>query len=344
MSFGSANDEGDSGSEVASSDSDDRLQPGYYLKSRHFHLLPENVRAAVALGQEKAKHSEFYYKMKELTDKIAVYKKIFDNRVPAWQRQYNKKKLQQTELLQEKERELFKKEMEQLNKKKLKLKKFQSAAEVLIPVPAPGGIKGVSAPRGLGLSKLESSPRKDETLQQRMAREKQAYMNSGPSSPLGPLPPMKKGVSERQGGAYDSLGNKRTGLALGAAMNPPSPEPKLGTLPLSLEGIDEDEETAHMDPLDQDLQTSTMIGAPKSVSLRNSPIAHGGLKPPLAVDDNILNESLDVPQDQNRAGLEAVYEEELEENKGLEGSSRDKREKSKNDKTSGHHGDTTNAR
>jgi len=80
-------------SQVESSESDDRDQPNYYRKGEQFHLLPENVRAAIELSQEKSKHSEFYYKMKELNDKITVYKKIFDNRVPAWQRQYNKKKL-----------------------------------------------------------------------------------------------------------------------------------------------------------------------------------------------------------------------------------------------------------
>ena len=80
-------------SQVESSESDDRDQPNYYRKGDQFHLLPENVRAAIELSQEKSKHSEFYYKMKELNDKITVYKKIFDNRVPAWQRQYNKKKL-----------------------------------------------------------------------------------------------------------------------------------------------------------------------------------------------------------------------------------------------------------
>ena len=73
-----------SGSDVESSESDDREQPGYLVKGDQFHLLPDNVRAAIELSQEKSKHSEFYYKMKELNDKIRVYKKIFDNRVPAW--------------------------------------------------------------------------------------------------------------------------------------------------------------------------------------------------------------------------------------------------------------------
>ncbi len=55
--------------------------------------------------------------MRDLTDKITVYKKIFDNRVPAWQRAYLRKRLEEQELKQEKERQQFKKEMALINKK-----------------------------------------------------------------------------------------------------------------------------------------------------------------------------------------------------------------------------------
>jgi len=67
-----------------SSDSDDKTQPGFWKKDNDYFKLPENVRHAIEVGKMKAKHSEFYYKMKDLNTKIAVYKQIFDNRVPTF--------------------------------------------------------------------------------------------------------------------------------------------------------------------------------------------------------------------------------------------------------------------
>ena len=37
-------------------------------------MLPDNVKLAIEKSKMKAKHSEFYYRMKNLTAKISVYK------------------------------------------------------------------------------------------------------------------------------------------------------------------------------------------------------------------------------------------------------------------------------
>lgn len=54
-------------------------------------MLPEHVKQAIKAGKMKAKHSEFYYKMRDLNTKIQVYKQIFDTRVPSYQKTHMKK-------------------------------------------------------------------------------------------------------------------------------------------------------------------------------------------------------------------------------------------------------------
>ena len=46
--------------------------------------LPPNVRAAIEKSQQKAKHSEFYYKLSDLNQKIGLYKKIFYSKIPSY--------------------------------------------------------------------------------------------------------------------------------------------------------------------------------------------------------------------------------------------------------------------
>lgn len=61
-------------SDRTSSDEDDKAQKGYFKRTKHFYSLPPNVRNAIELSKEKSKHSEFYYKLKGLNDKISTYK------------------------------------------------------------------------------------------------------------------------------------------------------------------------------------------------------------------------------------------------------------------------------
>jgi len=54
-------------------------------KNKAYWALPENVRNAIDLSKKKSKHSDFYYKMASLNDKIAVYKKIFYTSAPKFE-------------------------------------------------------------------------------------------------------------------------------------------------------------------------------------------------------------------------------------------------------------------
>ena len=45
-----------------------------------FKLLPENVRHALEIRKSKTKHSEFYYTLRSLNDKIDLYTQLFYTR------------------------------------------------------------------------------------------------------------------------------------------------------------------------------------------------------------------------------------------------------------------------
>ena len=57
-----------------SSASDDKTQPQFWRASNEYDSLPEHVKKAIDVGKLKAKHSQFYYRMKDLNHKIHVYK------------------------------------------------------------------------------------------------------------------------------------------------------------------------------------------------------------------------------------------------------------------------------
>lgn len=48
----------------------------------NFSMLPKNVQDAIKLSKKKDKHSPFYYKLKNLKEKITLYKGIFYDKVP----------------------------------------------------------------------------------------------------------------------------------------------------------------------------------------------------------------------------------------------------------------------
>ena len=54
------------------------------VKGAHYNSLPANVRHAIDVGKQKAKHSEFYYRLKGLNERIYTYNGIFYDKVPAY--------------------------------------------------------------------------------------------------------------------------------------------------------------------------------------------------------------------------------------------------------------------
>ena len=71
--------------EVADEESDVSSERGDVAegswKDRHYWALPENVRAAIDVANTKKKHSDFYYKLRLLNEKIHVFTDVFYNKM-----------------------------------------------------------------------------------------------------------------------------------------------------------------------------------------------------------------------------------------------------------------------
>ena len=124
-------EESDPMEDYESSESDDKTQPNFWRRTDEYETLPTNVKKAIDVGKLKAKHSQFYYRMKDLNHKITVYKQIFDSRIPAFQRAFMKKRLLAKQEKQQKARLQFEREMREIHKTQRKnLKRFQTAINV----------------------------------------------------------------------------------------------------------------------------------------------------------------------------------------------------------------------
>ena len=119
-----------SSSELLSSEEDDKSNPAFWRRNKNYHELPENVRHAIEVSNLKAKHSDFYYKLKGLNEKIATYQAIFYSRVPKFHQAYMKKQLDIKQEKQKKEREVFEKEVAAMKLSKMRQNRFMSLANV----------------------------------------------------------------------------------------------------------------------------------------------------------------------------------------------------------------------
>ena len=72
--------------EDGSDESDDEENcpcPGHW-KTKAYYKLPENVRNAIDIAKTKSKHSEFWYKLQTLNDKIYIYRSVYYSKMPAY--------------------------------------------------------------------------------------------------------------------------------------------------------------------------------------------------------------------------------------------------------------------
>jgi hypothetical protein len=66
-------------------------------KTAQYWSLPENVRNAIDIAKMRSKHSEFFYKLQTLNDKIYVFRRIFYNRMPIYDKIFLEKKKKELE-------------------------------------------------------------------------------------------------------------------------------------------------------------------------------------------------------------------------------------------------------
>ena len=69
---------------MTSSDEDDKQNPLYWNVDDEFFKFPNNLQQVITNARLNSKHSDFYYKLKDLNTKINTYKSIFYERVPAY--------------------------------------------------------------------------------------------------------------------------------------------------------------------------------------------------------------------------------------------------------------------
>ena len=84
-----------------SSEEDPDAKENY--KTEAYWSLPENVRQAIDCARRKAKHSDFYIRLKSLNDKIGVYKKIFYTKTPKYEQMFMERKRKRLESMMRKE-------------------------------------------------------------------------------------------------------------------------------------------------------------------------------------------------------------------------------------------------
>ena len=78
------------------------------------------MRAAIDVAKLKSKHSEFWYKLENLNDKLMIFKMLFYSKMPHHQKVfYEKKKAEMDERMQQ-EQAKYEKEMAKLAHKKKK--------------------------------------------------------------------------------------------------------------------------------------------------------------------------------------------------------------------------------
>lgn len=106
-------DSGEADSEMVDTSRQRRVVDTSY-KNGAYWQLPENVRNAIDLAKMKSQHSEFYYRLQTLNDKILVFRSIFYNKMPSYQRAFLQKKQQELEFTLQEQKKLFEAQMQSI--------------------------------------------------------------------------------------------------------------------------------------------------------------------------------------------------------------------------------------
>lgn len=88
-----------------------------YKQNKQYIALPDNVKQAIDKAQSKAAHSDFYYRLQTLNDKIYVFRNVFYTKVPSYQKAFYEKKRQALEEKLNKQKLQFEKEMKDIQLK-----------------------------------------------------------------------------------------------------------------------------------------------------------------------------------------------------------------------------------
>ena len=103
------------------SDEEENLTPmadiDQSYKNDEYWKLPENVRNAIDVAKMKAKHSQFYYRLQTLNDKIFVFRNIYYTKIPYYHRYFLERKKKELEERLLKQKQEFIQEMAIIEKR-----------------------------------------------------------------------------------------------------------------------------------------------------------------------------------------------------------------------------------
>ena len=63
---------------------EDSTDKDNYWKNAAYWRLPENVRAAIDTAKLKEKHTDFWYRLETLNDRIHTYRQLFYAKMPKY--------------------------------------------------------------------------------------------------------------------------------------------------------------------------------------------------------------------------------------------------------------------
>ena len=63
----------------------EKEKENFSWRNQQYWALPENVRKAIDMAKMKKRHSDFYYKLTLLNEKINIFTNIFYSKVPQYQ-------------------------------------------------------------------------------------------------------------------------------------------------------------------------------------------------------------------------------------------------------------------
>ena len=64
----------------------------HYWQTKGYWNLPEKARKAIDQAKLKSKHSDFWYRLQNVNDKILVFKEIYYEKEPRFEKHFNQKK------------------------------------------------------------------------------------------------------------------------------------------------------------------------------------------------------------------------------------------------------------
>jgi hypothetical protein len=127
--------------------------------------LPENVRHAIDVAKLKSKHSDFWYRLQTMNDKLFVFRSVFYGAVPQYQRVFLEKKRKALEDKLKEEKALFEKEMNAMSSKARRkmLKKHPEMMKTAVQSTAPNKYQDFKGRDGSGLNELRGLSSLEQT-------------------------------------------------------------------------------------------------------------------------------------------------------------------------------------